>query len=91
MLAYFEDVEDPPEYRPGEYTIDTWRDALIAFFNEYWKKIETQITCPARHMKDPVNPQPKPCYGCIDMQVITCVRGLNHGNLVQVTKYKVRR
>jgi len=55
--------------------IDSWRWGLINFIDEYWQKVQPQITCPARHLKDPdpVKRNPKPCFGCSDMQVLTCV------------------
>ena len=90
LLSYLVELEDPPTYRPGEYSIDTWRDALILFFLDCWKMIRTQITCPARYLKDPINPKPKPCYGCTDMQVIHCVHSLK-GNRARVMEHKVRR
>jgi hypothetical protein len=49
--------------------IDRYRLALIGFVTEHWQKIQTQITCPMREL--PTNP--RPCFGCLDTQVMACV------------------
>lgn len=48
-------------------TIDAWRDAIMAFINDFWPKLQSQITCPARSR------DPKACYGCLDTQVVACL------------------
>lgn len=52
---------------------DTWREGIIGFLNEYWSMLEAQLKCPAKNLRHPTNPNPKPCYGCVDAQVIMCV------------------
>jgi len=47
--------------------IDQWRRGLAGFVLDHWDKLEPQITCPLKS-KDPQS-----CWGCPDMQVITCV------------------
>lgn len=47
--------------------IDVWRDAIMAFVIDFWSKLHSQLTCPAK-TKDP-----RACYGCIDQQVIACL------------------
>lgn len=85
MIAYLEGWKEPPHYTKEDLVLHGWRDAFIAFFHEYWRRIETQISCPARHLKDKVNPNPNPCYGCNDMQVIACIVDLQENEpLVQV-------
>jgi hypothetical protein len=56
-----------------QHPIDAWRVALIGFALEYWRMLEPQLTCPMRMLKHPETPDPKPCFGCIDAQVVTCV------------------
>ena len=73
MVAYLEGWEEPPEIDENDNVFHSWRHGLINFINEYWKTIQTQLTCPARMMRDPVSPNPKPCFGCTDAQVVTCI------------------
>lgn len=90
MIAYLEGASEPPDMEEDDNAINNWRNAFHGFFREHWKGIETQITCPARHMMDKVNPQPRPCYGCSDMQVMACVAILDK-NEEKVRKHKVAR
>lgn len=90
MIAYLEGAASPPAIAEDDNAVNNWRNAFHGFFREYWKAIETQITCPARHMMDKVNPQPRPCYGCSDMQVMACVATLKQ-NEDKVRKHKVAR
>ena len=55
--------EDPPVAHP----IDPWRDAIMNFVIDYWPKLQSQITCPAKSR------DPHACYGCVDQQVISCI------------------
>lgn len=73
MIAYLEGWSEPPQYQEVDNVFHTWRHGFISFIEEYWRRIETQITCPARALKDPVNPNPRPCFGCTDAQVVTCI------------------
>ncbi len=59
---------------PTEHSrIDAWRWGLIGFIEDHWMSIRPQLTCPAKSLKDEKDPNPTPCFGCPDMQVITCV------------------
>jgi hypothetical protein len=49
------------------HPIDDWRDAIMRFVLDYWKKVHVQLKCPAG------TGDPKACYGCIDSQVIACL------------------
>ena len=69
MIAYLEGWKEPPSYKEEEHAIHDWRNAFIKFFHEYWKRIETQVTCPAKDLK---TTNPRPCYGCTDTHVIAC-------------------
>jgi hypothetical protein len=66
------DVEPPPL---DEYThpVDSWRHGIIGFLLDYWSVLEPQIKCPAKNLRHPTNPDVRPCFGCVDTQVITCV------------------
>lgn len=59
-----------PEYSGP---IDSWREGLIAFIDAYWMNLRPQLTCPAKNLKDVPNPDPRPCFGCPDMTVVSCV------------------
>lgn len=69
---------------------DELRDALIAFIDRYWTQLRAQLTCPAKDMRhhDPEKVNPKPCYGCSDMQVITCVAKQSENNLIKINRLR---
>ena len=64
MIALLEGLEEPQEI---DYIVDTWRDAIMAFVKEYWAKLRSQLTCPAK------SGDPRACYGCVDAQVYACL------------------
>jgi len=53
----------------------------MRFIDDYWVKIQSQITCPAKSR------DPKACYGCTDTQVYSCLVK-NEPLLTQITKRK---
>jgi hypothetical protein len=63
------------ELPAGDNVIDELRDGLIGFIDEYWKTLQAQLKCPAKnlHNPDPDKVLPRPCYTCVDMQVVACV------------------
>ena len=64
LIASLEGRREPPdEYNP----INDVRDAIMSFVIEYWVKLQSQLTCPAK------SGDPKACYGCIDTQVVSCL------------------
>lgn len=73
MIAYLEGLKEPPPITDADHVFNGWRHGFIGFFNEYWRKLETQLVCPARMMKHPTTPNPKPCFGCLDAQVVHCL------------------
>jgi len=73
MIAYLEGLKEPPPLAEADQVFNSWRNGFINFFNEYWRKLETQLVCPARMMKHPTHPNPKPCFGCLDAQVVHCL------------------
>lgn len=73
MIAYLEGTKEPPHLTDADHVFNGWRHGFIGFFNEYWRKLETQLVCPARMLKHPTTPNPKPCFGCLDAQVVHCL------------------
>jgi hypothetical protein len=65
----------PEDFSDVEHPIDELREGLIAFIEQYWRTLRPQLKCPAKDMKhpDPTKANPRPCFGCTDMQVIACV------------------
>jgi hypothetical protein len=64
MIAYLLGEEEPTEeYNP----IDSWRIGIMRFVEAYWKKLETQLTCPAKSL------DPRACFQCTDTRVIACI------------------
>jgi len=47
--------------------IDEWRDGLMGFLLDNWKRMQSQLFCPAK------SGDPKSCYQCVDAQVIHCL------------------
>lgn len=60
-------LEESPNWTEADHPIDSWRHGIINFVFEHWDRLEPQLTCPLR-TKDP-----RACFGCIDIQAITCV------------------
>jgi hypothetical protein len=67
------------------HDIDETRRAIMRFLIEHRKKLETQVTCPARTF------EPDACFGCVDAQVICCL--VSHGSDAQriITLHKKNR
>jgi hypothetical protein len=61
-------LEDFPT--PDSNPVDGYRYGLMGFIEEYWTKLQPQLKCPAKNLK---SGNPRPCFGCADMQVIRCV------------------
>lgn len=59
------DEEEPPPI--GDHSIDEWRITIMQFVLEHRRKIESQLTCPAKTM------DPRACFGCVDAQVLSCL------------------
>ena len=67
MISYLEGLDEPPPLPEADHSLHAWRHGIMGFLLDYWKQVETQITCPAKS-KDP-----RSCFGCLDTQVITCI------------------
>lgn len=65
MVALLEGTleRDPSTF----HTADSWRDAIMHFVIDYWAKLQSQVTCPAKSQ------DPRACYGCVDQQVYSCL------------------
>lgn len=57
-------LEEECPQAPNE--VDDIRFAIMGFLIKYRKKLETQITCPAKSFL------PDACFGCVDAQVAHC-------------------
>jgi hypothetical protein len=68
-----------------DHPVDAWRDALMRFIEDYWVKIQSQITCPAKSR------EPKACYGCVDTQVYACLMKNPQPILHQITLRKKKK
>lgn len=71
----------PPDVR---HDIDETRIAIMKFIIDHRKKLETQLTCPARSFKEDA------CFGCVDAQVISCLtsNGADNQRLILLHKKK---
>lgn len=90
LIDYLECRADPPELSEADHAFHAWRHGLINFLLDYWRQIETQITCPARALKDQNNPNPRPCFGCIDTKVVDCLVE-NHIHINLIAQHKLVR
>jgi hypothetical protein len=66
------------------HDVDETRLAIMRFIIDHRKKLETQITCPARSFK------PDACFGCVDAQVLSCLtnNGTANQRLILLHKKK---
>ena len=55
------------------HPIDSLRHGIIGFITDHWATLEPQIKCPAKNLKHATHPNPRPCFGCTDIQVIACI------------------
>lgn len=64
------------------HDIDETRRAIMRFIIDHRKKLETQLTCPARSFKEDA------CFGCVDAQVLSCFtsNGADNQRLIQLHK-----
>jgi hypothetical protein len=47
--------------------VDEWREEIMAFLLNHWKKVSGQLMCPAK------TGDKKACYQCLDAQVLHCM------------------
>jgi hypothetical protein len=74
-------IEEEPTQAPL-HDIDATRVAIMRFIIDHRKKLETQISCPAKSFKEDA------CFGCVDAQVLSCFisNGANNQRLIQLHK-----
>jgi hypothetical protein len=65
----------PPPWTEEDHPAHRWRFAIINFISEYWSGLHAQLRCPARNLRnpDPEQQDPRPCFKCMDHQVLSCV------------------
>ncbi len=65
----------PPSWEEEDHPVHKWRYAIIKFLSEYWANVHAQLKCPARNLRNPDESMrdTRPCFGCLDHQVISCV------------------
>lgn len=73
LIMYLIGDLESPQYDEVSHPVDSLRIAIIHFLEEFWTTLAPQLTCPAKMLKHPTTPNPRPCFGCCDAQVITCV------------------
>lgn len=73
LIAYLTGQLEPEGVTEWTHVIDSWRHGIIGFLNDHWATLEPQIKCPAKNLRHPTHPNPRPCFGCLDMQVMACV------------------
>ena len=52
---------------PAVNIINDIRDELMGLLLQHWKRVQSQLTCPAK------SGNPKSCHLCVDAQVIHCL------------------
>lgn len=67
LVALLEGLEEPEELW---HPVDSYRDAIKRFIDDFRPKLQSQLVCPAKDPNDP-----KPCYKCVDAQVFACIVG----------------
>lgn len=67
LIALLEGLEEQDEQ---VNPVNSYRDAIKLFVDDFRPKLQSQLTCPAKDPNDP-----KPCYKCVDAQVFACVVG----------------
>ena len=80
----------PVELDDATHPMDAWRKGIIGFLHDYWSTLSPQIKCPAKMLRHPTNPDPDPCFKCLDAQVIACVtqNSVQVENLIRAHKPK---
>ena len=67
---------------PHNFNIDEWRRAIMRFVIDHRKKLETQLTCPARSFKEDA------CFRCVDARVTHCLTVNGNEGLKLIERYK---
>ena len=76
LIDYLEGDASPG---PVVQEFDRWRHGIMGFVLEYWVKLESQLSCPAKSRN------PLACFTCIDTQVVFCiVEAKDHEQLIRI-------
>lgn len=67
LITLLEGLEEQDEQTNP---VDSYRDALKRFIDDFRPKLQSQLVCYAKDASDP-----RPCYKCVDAQVFACVVG----------------
>jgi hypothetical protein len=70
------------------HTFDSWRLGIIGFLEDHWAILEPQIKCPAKDMKRGL---PRPCFGCIDTQVVSCITKNDENVEARIAQHRPER
>lgn len=73
LISYLMGETDPPFLNEETHPVDSWRLGIIGFVGDHWAVLEPQLTCPAKNLRHPTTPDPRPCFGCVDTQVFACI------------------
>ncbi len=91
MIGYLTGALVSPLMEEIDHPIHQWRYGIIGFLTEYWQTLAPQIKCPAKMLHHPQTPDPRPCFGCIDTQVIACACVLNGKNEKLISLHRKTR
>ena len=79
LLRVLTDEVDPATLGQMPHELDEWRYALMGFIIEHRRRLESQLTCPAKSM------DPRACFTCVDAQLVWCLNeNKKHLHLIQL-------
>jgi hypothetical protein len=98
LIEYYLGRAVPPEF---VHPVDSLRWGLVHLVREFYRRLETQLDCPAKVLGTPIAPgdpdvddliHPKACFTCEDAKVLSCVNE-NDGQekLIQLRRKDVVR
>jgi len=73
LITYLLGEAETLIYDDASHPLDSLRRGIISFLEDYWATLAPQVKCPAKMLRHPITPNPKPCFGCVDTQVIACI------------------
>lgn len=94
--------EEPP---PIQHDIDAWRLGIMRFLLDHRRRLETQLSCPAKQLyvgppaesnaareevAQTVRGKGGACFGCIDTQVVHCLTSNGPENFKLIELHKKR-
>ena len=91
LIAYLTGEQEPPPLDEATHPIDSWRHGIIGFLANYWAQLQPQLKCPAKMLRHPTEPDPRPCFRCLDTQVLACVVQQPPQNINHIQKHRPSR